>query len=249
MSLAFNSRPLLQITAFGFSSQSLFPSLNPYKAQKMSEDNKSTLAYVFERWANIQTHLSKFANSGSSFAHDLKQFMAHEDGKLWKARRDRQVMPIHVAAFFLQPHNFDAYITQHSQDQIYNILRQHIPDHEKALRQFLQFRDRRGPFNTGNQAWKFKDPSLFWSYMKATCPELASFAEKLMITCVNSVTSERAWSAINFIDSKSRNRLSLESVDKLVFIFMNVRPLRKLNNYDPSADELLAMEDKLMGWI
>jgi hypothetical protein len=43
--------------------------------------------------------------------------------------------------------------------------------------------------------------------------------------------------------------LSLESVDKLVFIFMNVRPLRKLNNYDPSADELLAMEDKLMGWI
>jgi hypothetical protein len=42
-----------------------------HKAQKMSKDNKSTLAYVFERWNQIQTHLSKFANRGSSFAYDL----------------------------------------------------------------------------------------------------------------------------------------------------------------------------------
>jgi hypothetical protein len=84
--------------------------------------------------------------------------------------------------------------------------------------------------------------------MRATCPELAPFAEKLMRTCANSVTSERAWSAMNFIHSKSRNSLSLEAVDKLLFIYMNVRSLRNLNNPEPSDDELLEIEDRLMGW-
>jgi hypothetical protein len=107
------------------------------------------------------------------------------------------------AAFFLQPHNFDASMTQHSQEQIDEIFQQYIPDHEKALRQFYNFRDRRGPFNTGSRAWKLKDPSLFWSYVKATCLELAPFAEKLMITCANSVTSEQAWSVMHYIHSKS----------------------------------------------
>jgi hypothetical protein len=84
--------------------------------------------------------------------------------------------------------------------------------------------------------------------MRATCPELAPFAEKLMRTCANSVTSERAWSVMNFIHSKSRNCLSLEAVDKLLFIYMNIRSLRNLNNPEPSDDELLEMEDRLMGW-
>jgi hypothetical protein len=151
--------------------------------------------------------------------------MAHKDGKVWKSQLDRQVMPVHVAAFFLQPHNFNAPLTQCSQDQIDSIFQQYIPDHEKALRQFYNFRDCCGPFNTGSRAWKLKDSSLFWSYMKATCPELAPFAEKLMITCANSVTSERAWSAMNYIHSKSRNSLSLEAVDKLQFIYINIRTL------------------------
>jgi hypothetical protein len=55
----------------------------------MLEDNYSTLIYVFERWGDIQLHLLKIANSSSSFAYDLQQFMAHKEGKLWKARFDR----------------------------------------------------------------------------------------------------------------------------------------------------------------
>jgi hypothetical protein len=69
-----------------------------------------------------------------------------------------------------------------------------------------------------------------------------------MRTCANSVTSERAWSAMNFIHSKLRNTLSLEAVDKLLFIYINVRSLRKLNNLEPTDDELLELEDRLMGW-
>jgi len=53
---------------------------------------------------------------------------------------------------------------------------------------------------------------------------------------------------MNFIHSKSRNSLSLEAVDKLLFIYMNVRSLRNLYNPEPSDDELLEIEDRLMGW-
>jgi hypothetical protein len=70
-------------------------------------------------------------------------------------------MLIHVAAYFLHPHHFDAKMIQRSQEQLYEILQQHIPDHEKALRHFYEFQDQRGLFNTRNRAWKLKDPSLF----------------------------------------------------------------------------------------
>jgi len=39
----------------------------------------------------------------------------------------------------------------------------------------------------------------------------------------------------------------LEAVDKLLFIFINKQLLQKLNNYEPTADKLLAIEDKLIG--
>jgi hypothetical protein len=59
----------------------------------------------------MQLHLLKFANSSSSFAYDLQQFIAHEEGKLWKARFNQQVILIHIATYFLHPHYFNANIT------------------------------------------------------------------------------------------------------------------------------------------
>jgi hypothetical protein len=83
--------------------------------------------------------------------------------------------------------------------------------------------------------------------MQATCPELASFADKLMNTCANSVTSEQAWSTMNYIHSKTRNKLSVKRTDKLQFIYINIRTLRKLNGPEKTLEKLLVMEDKLLG--
>jgi hypothetical protein len=79
------------------------------------------------------------------------------------------------------------------------------------------------------------------------CSELAPFAEKLMKICVNSVVSERVWSAMNYIHSKSQNSLSVETVDKLIYIYINIQTLQKLNEHKPSDEELLEIEDKLIG--
>lgn len=40
--------------------------------------------------------------------------MLHKDGSPWKERLNQQVMPIHVAAFYLQPQHYDAVLTQRS---------------------------------------------------------------------------------------------------------------------------------------
>jgi hypothetical protein len=51
---------------------------------------------------------------------------------------------------------------------------------------------------------------------------------------------------MNYIHSKTRNSLSLETTDKLQFIYINIRILRKLKKGEPSEEELLAIEDELL---
>ena len=214
----------------------------------MSEDNCATLNYVFERWMAIQTKLSAITKSGNCFAKDIEAFMIHEQGKPWKERLDRQLTSLHTAAYFLQPQTFDASMTEKSQEEIYKAFKQYILlKHEEALKQFYDFCRQRGAFYPGNRAWTFQDPALFWAYMQTTSPDLASFADKLMNTCANSVTSERAWSTMNYIHSKTRNKLSVERTDKLQFIYISIRTLRKLNGPDKTLEELLVMEDKFLG--
>ena len=72
---------------------------------------------------------------------------------------------------------------------------------------------------------------------------LASYARRLLTTIGNSVPSERAFSTMNYIHSKIRNRLSVESADKLQYIFINSRVLEKQITTQPTAEELLAMEE------
>jgi hypothetical protein len=79
------------------------------------------------------------------------------------------------------------------------------------------------------------------------CSEISSFADKLINTCANSVPSERAWSSMNYIHSKTRNSLSLKTVDKLQFIYINYRTLRKLHIKEPTDEELLVIEDRIIG--
>jgi uncharacterized protein (DUF4415 family) len=52
-------------------------------------------------------------------------------------------------------------------------------------------------------------------------PTLAPLTLRLYNSVTNSVTSERSFSTMNFVHSKTRNRLSAEKVNKLVYIQIN----------------------------
>ena len=84
---------------------------------------------------------------------------------------------------------------------------------------------------------------------------MAQLAHELLNCTANSVPSERAFSTMNFLHSKLRNRLSHENIDILLFIYINARSLRKASgdqhNYDSFIDEeianmLLNIEDDLV---
>jgi hAT family C-terminal dimerisation region len=91
-----------------------------------------------------------------------------------------------------------------------------------------------------------EDDNIFWLYASAKCPTLSTFARQLLNTIANSVPSERSWSTMNYIHSKTRNRLSLERVDKLLFIYINSRTLAKMNDYEPIEEQLVEYEARVL---
>ncbi len=64
--------------------------------------------------------------------------------------------------------------------------------------------------------------------LKSRYPLLSSVAIKVLLISATSAASERNWSIYNFIHSKLRNRMTIDRAEKLVYIYWNIRILRKL---------------------
>jgi hypothetical protein len=84
-------------------------------------------------------------------------------------------------------------------------------------------------------------------------PALAKLALQLLNITANSVASERAFSTMNFLQSKLRNRLTIETMDKLCFIYINQRSLRGVRGKIDKeledqlvTDMLLNLEDNIV---
>ena len=92
-----------------------------------------------------------------------------------------------------------------------------------TLKQFFDFRNRSGSFDKARtELWlNSYNPRLFWNVAKSTAPELAVLAERLAQTPATSVASERAFSSMNFLYSNTRNRLGVEKVNKVLYIYIN----------------------------
>ena len=64
--------------------------------------------------------------------------------------------------------------------------------------------------------------------LKSRYPLLSSVAIKVLLILVTSAASERNWSTYNFIHFKLQNRMTIDRAEKLVYIYWNIRILRKL---------------------
>ena len=64
--------------------------------------------------------------------------------------------------------------------------------------------------------------------MKGRYPVLSDVAIRILLIPPTSAASERNWSTFGFIHSKLRNRLCEERVEKIVYIFWNLRILRAI---------------------
>ena len=65
--------------------------------------------------------------------------------------------------------------------------------------------------------------------MKRRYPILSDVAIRVLSTPATSAASERNWSTFGFIYSKLRNRLHEKRVEKIVYLFWNLRILRSID--------------------
>jgi hypothetical protein len=72
----FNRNSTLLSIGFWATITQLLELLRPiHELQKMLEDNKATISYVYPRWMKLEAHLIKIANSNSSYAADVKRYL------------------------------------------------------------------------------------------------------------------------------------------------------------------------------
>lgn len=75
-------------------------------------------------------------------------------------------------------------------------------------------------------AWKW------WLQYGSECSKLQQVAVKVLAQCSSACSCERNWSSYGFVHSKSRNRLKASRARDLVFVFSNLRLLKKVTEAD-----------------
>ena len=81
------------------------------------------------------------------------------------------------------------------------------------------------------------DPRKYWStYGMRDFPTLAKVAARIFQVQTSAASSERCWSMLSFIETKSRNRLNVDTLEKLAFCKINAM-LKNSSMTEPWMDE------------
>ena len=104
----------------------------------------------------------------------------------------------------------------------------------KAQAQLAQYRQGTGVFGKPSvQELASRVPAHeWWAQAGAACPELQTVAMKVLAQPLSACACERNWSTFSFIHSKRRNRLTTDRASALVYVFSNLRMLRKVTAVD-----------------
>jgi hypothetical protein len=218
------------------------------EAIKMSESDKANLHYVIPRWKRLWKHL------------DQHQAISME---AFEKRFKRQTNDCHLMAYLLNPatvgdDEIPGYINWHERAYAFFVHRQIEP--VSALKELNEFRGKTRRFYPKLWCWELaKDAGVFWNSATTLAPTIGPIAIRLISTPATSVPSERAFSILNLVHTKLRNRLSIERVDKLQYIYINERVLRKIKtSYNVQMDTeaeadvdtedlFVELEDNLIG--
>ena len=206
---------------------------------KKSESGKSHLGHVLSRWLSMLRHLVN--RKKTDFAIELESFLVTGTGT-FAQRYQRQIKPIHVAAYYFLPESRNKEITAQFDSQIQTFLRRYTTsedDYSTICFEFESFRAQEPPFEYGRRCWTLVDhPKLFWHSTFSHTKLLGKLAYRVFSCPVNSVASEHAFSIQNLIHIASRNPLHSERADKLVYMHINGRRISQFDNKFDFASEL-----------
>jgi hypothetical protein len=125
-------------------------------------------------------------------------------------------------------------------------------DYTLIKNEYVQYKGRKGDYATLSLWEEIDDYDTFWTIISDFSPRLANLAKRLNFTPLNSVLSERAFSALKLQHSQLRNSLSLAKLSFLYFLYINRRVLdRKImgykrNIYDLTPDEEIEEEQEIL---
>jgi hypothetical protein len=139
---------------------------------------------------------------------------------------NKQVVPIHIVAFFLTPQNYQTPLTPHHDSEVHRFFQRYVTlDQTKIIYfKFKAFRHRFHPFVPSHPRWDYiNDPQQVWLVPRDCTQLIATFAGRLFNVPANSVPSEQSFSVEHFIHNKTRSVLRVEKVNKMSYIYMNGR--------------------------
>ena len=229
-----------------------------HEAQLSSEDDNAHLGHVTKRWLEMKSTMTTLHQGGTQGLDDVIK----PDG-IWAELYHQQTTDIHWVAYFLDPENAGAVMTESVQNAVFTFMRRyiHVSDGEwyQIVSDFWDFHLKQGRFppNESNGIWSetiVKNPRIFWMYCRVKSSHLAGFALRIFSTPASSVPSERAFSAMNFILDKFRASMKVERSNKAIYIYMNQRALRRAAKkseglYKLSDDESLQLEEEVLAMI
>ncbi|GBG62777.1 hypothetical protein CBR_g32366 [Chara braunii] len=99
------------------------------------------------------------------------------------------------------------------------------PQHKEVLTAIDKFHAREKPFESATMdraMMSYEHPSSFWESKLRRFPHTAYFAMRILRIWTTESPCERGWSHWSFIHSKTRNRLKVERVEKLVRCHYNL---------------------------
>lgn len=210
------------------------------------ESDRSTLPDILPRWKRIYAALE---------TETVWLPMAVVE-PIFEQRYKRQINELHTMAYLINPATIgDDEIPYQAgwRSTAMEFFSRYDLDHFKAMNELNEFRAKTGRFHAECSLWKLKDSAhLFWTSAIDIAPEIAPIAQRLAATPATSVPSERAFSILNLLQNKLRNRLTVQRVDKLQFIYINERVLQRAQEKEQIDKTvlnqmLLDLEDELLG--
>ena len=205
-----------------------------HEAQKSSKSDTSHVGHITKRWLGIKEALLRLRNRPGNLFPGLEQ-VCMPDG-IWETLYNQQTSAIHTAAFYLDLANSDTILIPKAQVVVFAFLKRYITCNQEmwveVTEDFFYFREKQGKFNRQNPGdlWNpalVERPKLFWQHCRLVSLFLAQLAHRIFCTLANSVPSERAFSAMNYIIDKFRASMDVEQGNAAVYIYMNSKALRR----------------------
>lgn len=211
--------------------------INKHVVSSQSKDH--TMDKVVRTWNDLKIDLEQLVNriqlpvrkviDGDEVYRRTRRNANQITG--WEERRDRQLTDHHFAAHYLDPSI--GQFQRPTQPDFQRVLKaldtqSFDPDVQHRLRsQFYEYIRQQGSFAAAEDCWSRDAGNManFWTNRSVAAPELSKYALRLSQTTANTVVSERSFSCLKLIQTRLRNRLSPDKLNKLLFIKFNMNTL------------------------